>query len=188
MRKEHIIVSIIILGFVAGGFLRIYTYKKEQIALFKEKLKEFILEPDKFSGIKEKVLVVSLTSDTPYFSKLPKDKDYLILYFKLSDCRLCLEELKSIIDTFSSFKNLKVLVSTDHPVIKEIQYFIYQLGLNEVVWDNMHYLIGSKLKKTPVFIYIRKNKIKDIGIIAPLKSNDIEIFGLYAHKLKRRIK
>lgn len=187
--KKNLIYFLIILGsFVLGIFIRIYVHKKEEASSFYNELREYFSEFKKFEGIQEKVLLIKLESDTPLVSNLYKDKEYLILYFRVSDCLTCIEEIKHVIDTFKNLSNLKILVVTDHPVVYEIKFFMYKLALKEVIWDKNNYFLGSKPLKTPFYALIKKNKIKRIGIIAPLKQEGMEVYGLYAHELKRRLK
>lgn len=187
--REYFYIIIITLGFLAGFLLKYYINKKREFSILQEKLNEYLYSPQNFSGIPEKVKMITLESDTPVSYILNESEDHLILYFKLTDCLTCLYEMKEIIDTFSNFKNLKILLATDHPVISEVQYFIYQLSFPPVIYDRNHFLIKSRVKKTPIYIYIHKNKkIRDIGIIAPLKVEGIETYGLFAHKLKQKLR
>lgn len=156
--------------------------------LFYQKLKEYIYEPENFSSLPEKATLVKLQSDIPVVAPLIENENYLFLYFRVDDCGTCLKEMKHIVDTMMRLKNLKVWVVTDHPILIEVKYFIYQLRLNEVIWDTNNYLIGSRPRKTPLYVFIKKNKMKRIGMVAPLKLEGMEKYGLFAHKLKERLK
>ncbi|MEO0263177.1 MAG: hypothetical protein ABIM62_05575 [candidate division WOR-3 bacterium] len=188
MRKKIIYFLIILLSFVLGIFIRIYIHQKEEMGSFYNELKEYFSEFKKFDGIPQKVLLVKFEDDTPLISNLFKDKEYLILYFRVTDCLTCLEEMRHMIDTFKNLSNLKILVATDHPILYEIKFFMYKLRLKEVIWDKDSHFLGSKPLKTPFYVLIKKNKIKKIGIIAPLKEEGMEVYGLYTHKLKKRLK
>lgn len=188
MRKNLVYFLIIMVSFIFGIFIRIYNYKKEEARVFYNELGKYFFEFKKFEGINKNALLIKIENDTPLIFNLPEDKQYLILYFRVSDCLTCIEEMKHIIDTFQNFLNLKILVVTDHPVLYEIKFFIYKLGLKEIIWDKNNYFLGNKPLKTPFYVLIKKNKIKDIGMIVPLKQEGMEVYGLYAHKLKRRLK
>lgn len=176
-------------AFFLGVIIRLYFIKKEKDTLFSEHLSRYISQPERFSGLPEKIFYITLPSDTPLISKLDKNKSYLILYFRITDCGSCLEEMKNVFDSLRNLKNLNIFPVTDHPVLLEIKYFMYKLGFGEVVWDKNAYLLGSKIKSTPSYIFLKNNKIKDAGIIAPLKGEEgREIYGLYAHRLKLKFK
>ncbi len=185
--KKNLFYIFLIIAFILGICIRIYISRKEENALFSEYLKNYIPEFKKISISEKNFFVVKLESDTPLVYSF-KDKNFLILYFRISDCITCLEELKCIVDSLKDLKFLKVLVVTDHPVLYEIKYFMYKLEISEVIWDRGSSLFNSHIKKTPLYIFIKKNKIKEIGIIAPVKVDGKEVYGLLAHKLKRRLK
>lgn len=161
--------------------------KKNESEMLSQKVERYIPYLRKFSGLPKRIFLIKFESDTPLTFKLIENQNYLILYFKITDCGACLEEMRHIIDSLNNFKSINILIATDHPVLFEIKYFMYKLGLKEVIWDKGNYLFNSKIEKTPLYIFIKRNKIKDIGIIAPLKSEGEEVYGLYAHKLKKKL-
>ncbi len=174
-------------AFISGVCIRIYTIKKEESKLLFQEIKEYIPQFEKFSGLPRKIFLLKLQCDTPLVYEF-ENKNYLILYFKTTDCLTCLEEMKNIVDSLKKLKFLNTLIVTDHPVLEEIKYFMYKLGIEEIIWDINNSLFGSRVEKTPCYVFIKKNKIKRIGIVAPLKREGEEIFGLFAHKLKRSLK
>ncbi len=180
---------ITIVSFLIGvvGVRALLTYREEKKSSYENTVR-YLETQKKFQGLPTKVKIVKSDTTHPHTITLSQNTWTLLLYFRVDDCACCLKEVKAVKDTFDlESSNLSVLVATDHPVSWEVKYIMQDLSLKEAIWDSGGILLGNQVKYTPTYFLIKGKKIKETGIIGPLKEADSKE-GAFSHYLKGEFK
>jgi hypothetical protein len=172
MGKIKEIFFIIFFFLIGVFFAKIYQNYKINNLKLKEIEKKFKISEFKKRLKKGEIELLEIQDNGFTKTYLKKEENLLFIFFRLDDCPACLDEVKCLIKELKG-KNIKILLLTDHPVLKEIMLFkMINFEFSEIYWDKNKKIGDLILSPTPIYLIFKKNyKPVDAGIIAPLKGN-----------------